>query len=169
MGHAVFKHPAVARAVGDHLIQCGGVDAFTQTQRHRLGRSGDVHASQQLVDDFDLAAGPGTVAKPVDLGRHGVQQRAHGGVRCRHTCGHHRHLATGGFGGTTRDRRVKVENAQRCQPRLQCDRPIRINGGTHDKDTARRHGRCTAALAKQHSLGLGSVHHHRHDHLALPG
>nr|GFD20933.1 hypothetical protein [Tanacetum cinerariifolium] len=54
--HAVFEHPRVAGTVGDHFVQRIGVDALAQAQRHGFGARSDVHAGQQLVDDFDFGA-----------------------------------------------------------------------------------------------------------------
>ena len=78
--HAVLEHPAVAGAVRDHLVQRGGVDAFAQAERHRLGGGGDVHAGEQLVDDLHLAAVAGAVAEPVDLARPSRRGRAGLGI-----------------------------------------------------------------------------------------
>ena len=120
--HPVLEHPAVAGAVRDDVVQRGGVDAFAQAERHRLGGGGDVHAGQQLVDDLHLAAVAGAVAEAVDLGRHRVEAGL--GLRPGRVAGraHHRHLARRGLGGAAGDRRVDVEQAEASSRRSKRDR-----------------------------------------------
>ena len=98
MGHAVFKHPAVASTVGDDVVQSIGIDAFAQTQCHGFSSRSNVHTRQQLVDDFDFAPSPSMVAQLIDFARHGVQHGFAFGIGSRFGGGHHRHLAAGGFG-----------------------------------------------------------------------
>ena len=148
----------------------GGADvnALTQAQRHGFGRSGNVHARQQLVDDLDLAARARAVAQLVDLGGHRVQKRLGHGIGRRLARRHHGHLATGGFGGTTRDGRVHILQAHGLQPRLQGHRPVGVHGGAHHEHAAGLHaGRTTwaGAIAKQHAFGLCGIDHDRDDHV----
>ncbi|KAG1391958.1 hypothetical protein G6F59_014746 [Rhizopus arrhizus] len=117
MRHAVLEHPAVARAVRDDLVQGVRVHAFAQAQRHRLGGGRDVHASQQLVDDLDLAARTGAVAQALDLAGHRFQHRAAGRVGGGATGGHHRHLAGSGLGRAPGGGGGQGQPARRGRPR----------------------------------------------------
>ncbi|KAG1481035.1 hypothetical protein G6F54_013766 [Rhizopus delemar] len=153
MRHAVLEHPAVARAVRDDLVQGVRVHAFAQAQRHRLGGGRDVHASQQLVGDLDLAARTGAVAQAIDLAGHRFQHRAAGLVGGGATGGHHRHLAGSGLGRATGDGRVQVQHALLGQPRFLRDGPAGINGRAHHEHGAGAQGGGDAAFAIQHGFG----------------
>ena len=108
MRHAVLEHPAVARAVGDDLVQSRGVYAFAQAQRHRFGGGGDVHTCQQLVDDLDFAACTRAVTQLVYRGGHGVQHRLGQRIGGGFARGHHGHLAAGSLGRATGDGRIHI-------------------------------------------------------------
>ena len=169
VGHAVFEHPAVARAVGDDLVDVLGLHAFAQAQGHGFGGGGDVHAREQLVDDLDLAAVAGPVAQLVDLGGHVVERAAGLGVGGGGAGGHHRHFARCCLGRAAGNGRVQVQQAQAGQARFELHRPVRVHRGAHDEQAAGPQGRRGTALAEQHGFGLRGVHHHAHDHLAVRG
>ena len=146
--------------MGDDLVQRGGVHALAQSQRHGFGGRRNVHTSEQLVDDLDLAAGTRFVAELVDLGGHGVEQGFGHGIGGRGAGRHHGHLPAGGLGGTAGNRRIDVEQAHVVQALFHCHRPVGLDGGAHHKHAARLHG-CGAALrAKQHALGLRGIDDH---------
>ena len=153
--------------MGDHIKKGRSIHPFTQTQGHGLGRCRDMHAGKQLVDDLDLAARAGLVAQAVDIAGHGIEQGTDSRVGLGRGSGHHGHLATSSLGGAARNGRIDIKNAELGQACLQGDGPVRVDRGTHHKHTAGRHGGGAALVAKQHRLGLGSVDHHRHNHLAV--
>ena len=115
-----------------------GVHAFAQAQRHRLGGGGDVHAGQQLVDDLHLAAGAGAVAQPVDLGGHRVEQRRRpwrrppGVPAVIIVIWPAAALAAPPEIGASRYSRPALG-----QPRLERDRPVRVDGRAHHEHGCR--------------------------------
>ncbi|OMP13261.1 hypothetical protein COLO4_01989 [Corchorus olitorius] len=123
------------------------------TQGHGFGGGGDVHAGQQLVDDLDLAARARLVAQAIDLAGHGVEHMARRRICLGRGRGHHRHLARGSLGRPAGDGAIHIQNALLRETRLQRNRPVRVDRGTHDERAARSHGgRCTG-LSEQHSFG----------------
>src|SRR3546814_14718424 len=54
--YPVVEHPRGAGRVGDHLVQRLRIDAGADTEGHRLGRGGDVHAGEELVDGLHRRA-----------------------------------------------------------------------------------------------------------------
>ena len=169
MGHAVFKHPAVAGTVGDDLVQVVRVHALAQAQRHGLGGRSNVYAGQQLVDDLDLAAGTSAVAQSIHLGSHGVKQVIRVGISIGLGGGHHRHLAAGRARGAPRNGRVDVMQPQRIEFGLKPHGELGVHSRAHDKGTAAFHvrgaTRAVSTRAKQHLLGLRRIDHHRNDHV----
>ena len=160
----------------DDLIQRGRVHALTQTQRHGLRRSRNVHPRQQLVDDLDLAACASRITQLVDFASHGIQKRLGHDIGGRPSGGHHGHLPARRLGSAARNRCVNIEKPHGSQPRFKRHRPIRVYCRAHHEDAARLHGgsttrararACTISITKQHGLGLGRIDHDRHHHVAL--
>ena len=167
MRHAVFEHPAVARAVRDHVVERLRIDPFAQAERHRFGCRRDVHAREQLVDHLDLAAGAGLVVELVDLGRHRVQKRVGNRIGFGAAGRHHRDLAGCRARRAAGDRRVQVQEARVRELRLDLFRPVRVHRRAHHEHAAGlhcvRHAAAVALAAPEHGLGLLGVHDHR-DH-----
>src|SRR3546814_17753196 len=66
--YPVVEHPRGAGRVGDHLVQRLRIDAGADTEGHRLGRGGDVHAAEELVYGLQRPADAVPVSGPVALG-----------------------------------------------------------------------------------------------------
>ncbi len=112
--------------MGDDLVEGVGVDPFAQAQGHGFGRCGDVHAGQQLIDDFDFRADTMGFAEAVDLTGHTGEHGFGPGVSLGGTGGHHGHFPGGSFGGASGNWCIEVQQVPLCQTLSQLDR---ISGG----------------------------------------
>ena len=107
MTHAVLEHPGVARRVGHHVIHGFERNAGARRQRHRFRADGDMHACQQLVNNFNRRAEADFAADAVDLSRHRIQHRLQALERRVAAGRHHRHFARCRFRRAAGDRRVE--------------------------------------------------------------
>ena len=120
MRDAVLEHPGIAGAIGDHLINLVGIGTGANGQRHGFAGSGDMHASQQLIDHLDHRTGANFITQTINLAGNRVEHVFTLGVGSWRPGGHHGHFAGHGLGGTAGNRAVDHQETHIIETLAEC-------------------------------------------------